>query len=407
MSWGVNENGFQRPTLEELTEDIKAKFVAKFTDVVGGVAYVPSTEPESILGVLSAINPDALDTVWQAIEDVYYSLFILTAVGVQLDRAASPTLRRAATQSSATVAFVGDPGSIIPSGSIFETEDKRGYALQSDITLDSYGEGSGTVLAVVAGLAGNAPIAAISFIPVFISGLDTVSNTTAALNGLDIESDADFRDRLLTDREADRTSSLQAIVDAVAAVTNVSRVKGFENTGNSTDGDGLPPGSVEIVTRGSATDQAIADAIFDVKGAGIGTHGSITTPVVDASGDTKYIKHSHVTDVDIYVRLTLTVDANYNATTAEPEIRQRFLDYIGGVNPSSVTSEGLDVSEDVYAWKLQATLFEIAASSIPGIVEPLTKIGTVTGDRTYDLVEIAVRQKAITDFSKIDIVYTS
>lgn len=405
--WGVTENGFQRPTLEELTEDIKAKFVAKFTDVVGGVAYVPSTEPESILGVLSAINPDALDSVWQAIEDVYYSLFILTAVGVQLDRAASPTLRRAATKSSATVAFVGDPTTIISAGSIFETEDKREYALMEDVTLDSYGEGSGTVQAVVAGLAGNAPIAAISFIPVFISGLDTVSNTTPALNGLDIESDADFRERLLTDREADRTSSLQAIVDAVAAVADVTRVKGFENTSNATDSDGIPPGAVEIVTRGSATDLAIAEAIFAVKAAGIGTHGSITTPVVDSSGDTKFIKHSHVTDIAIYARLTLVVDENYNAETAEPEIRQRFLDYIGGVNPSSVTSEGLDVGEDVYAWKLQATLFEIAASSIPGIIEPLTKIGTSSGDRTYDAIEIAVREKAVTDFASIDIVYTS
>lgn len=404
---GVTDQGFQRPTLAELEDDLKAKFVAKFSDVVGGVAYIPSTEPESILGVLSVINAAALDTVWQAVEDVYYSLFILTADGVQLDRAASPTLRRAATKSGATVAFVGDPTTIIAAGSLFETEDKRQYALVSDVTLDAYGEGSGEVQAVVAGVAGNAPIGAISFIPTFISGLDTVSNTTAATDGLDIESDADFRERLLTDREADRTSSLQAIVDAVAAVANVNTVKGFENTGNSTDADGLPPGSVEIVTRGSATDQSIADAIFAVKGAGIGTHGSITTPVVDASGDTKYIKHSHVTEVPIYVLLTLIVDSTYTAATAEPEIKQRFLDYIGGVNPSSVTSEGTDVGEDVYAWKLKATLFELGQSAIPGIVDPTCKIGTVTGDRTYDSISIAVREKAITDFSQISIVYAS
>jgi len=172
--------------------------------------------------VLSVINAGALDTVWQAIENVYYSLFILTADGVQLDRAASPTLRRAATKSGATVAFVGDPTTIIASGSLFETEDKRQYALVSDVTLDAYGEGSGEVQAVVAGVAGNAPIGAISFIPTFISGLDTVSNTTAATDGLDIESDADFRERLLTDREADRTSSLQAIVDAVATFPPVA-----------------------------------------------------------------------------------------------------------------------------------------------------------------------------------------
>ena len=107
---------------------------------------------------------------------------------------------------------------VIPAGSIFETEDKRQYRTTVPATLDEYGLGAATALAVVAGAAGNARLIPSPLSPPFISGLDTVNNEVPATNGADVESDADFRARVIADREADMTSSLQAIVDAVAAV---------------------------------------------------------------------------------------------------------------------------------------------------------------------------------------------
>ena len=82
------------------------------------------------------------------------------------------------------------------------------------------------------------------------------------------------------------------------------------------------------MTRGGL-DQDIAEAIFAVKAAGIGTHGTIDTIVTDATGNQKHIKHSHVTEVPIYIACTLTVDSTFDPVTALPVIKQRFLDYIG------------------------------------------------------------------------------
>lgn len=256
----ITAAGFQRPTRAELLAIVKQKFIDKFTKVVGGITYVPSLEPEDEKGAEAEILTDIYDAAYQLAEALYYAKFISTATGTQLDRAAAPTLRREATQAGTTLDFTGDVGTPVVSGSIFETEDKRQYATTVTVVLDEYGLGEAPALAVVAGVAGNAPIGAVTFIPVFISGLLTVTNSAPATNGLDIEDDATFKARVLIDRGADKTSSLQAIEDAVAAVDNVSAVKGFENTGNSTDGDGLPPGAVEIVTRGG-DDTEIAEAI--------------------------------------------------------------------------------------------------------------------------------------------------
>ncbi len=404
----ITASGFQRPTRAELLALVKQKFIDQFSTVVGGVTYVPSLEPEDEKGAEAEILTDIYDDFYQLAEALYYAKFISTATGVQLDRAAAPTLRRAASQADVVLSFTGDVDTVVPAGSVFETEDKREYATTVPVTLDEYGLGEVPALAVVAGVAGNAPSAAITFVPVPIVGLNTVTNDSAALNGLDIETDADFRARLLTDRGADRTSSLQAIVDAVSDVANVTAVRGFENTENSTDVDGLPPGAVEIVTRGG-DDTEIAEAIFRVKAAGIGTHGNVDTLVTDAAGDTKHILHSHVDEIDVYFLVTLTITGDYNPVTAEPELKQRILDYVGGVNLGSVVSQGLDVGEDVAAWEAQANIFQVGQSKIPGIagVPPVTKIGVLTGDRTHDTVVIASREKAITDFTKIAFAYLS
>ncbi len=403
---GITQNGFTRPSFATILAAVQQKYTDVFSEVVGGVTYRPSLLPEDEKGAEAYVLAEIYDEFMQLAESLYYSRFLSTATGVDLDRVAAPTLRRAATQAEVTLSFTGTVAATIPAGSIFETEDKRQYRTISPVVLDEYGLGTAAALAVVAGVAGNAPVDSITFIPSFISGLDTVTNEVPATNGLDIETDADFRARVIADREADLTSSLQAIVDAVSEVENVTAVVGFENTGDATDENGLPPGAVEIVTRGGL-DQDIAEAIFRVKGAGIGTYGTIDTIVEDAAGAQKHIKHSHVEEVPIYIACVLVIDATFDPVTALPIIKQRFLDYIGGVNDESVISEGVAVGEDVYKWKLEATLFEQSESKIPGIISPSVLIGTTSGDRTHTSVTVLTREKAITDFAYIDIQYSS
>lgn len=399
----ITVNGFERPSLEELEAEIQQNFTGKFND---GGANSPSLEPEDILGALSTILATLKDDLYQVAEDTYFGRYLTTATGVQLDRTAAPTVRRPATKAETHLVFTGDPTTLISTAIEFETELGVRYILKASVTLDGSGDGDGDAIAVEPGLGGNISVGAIKFIPVPLSGLDTVTNDVIATGGLEIESDNSFRVRAISDREADMTSSLPAIVNRVLEVKNVSSAIGFENTLNVIDGDGRPPGSVEIVVRGGL-DADIALEIFNRKSAGVETTGTESEIVVDNAGNSHTIKFSRVTDIEIFVEIDLTTNAEYNPGVSDDVIRQRVLDYIGGVSPApaSVTSFGVDIAEDVFAWKVAATIFELnSPDAIPGIDNVVVKVDTVASPIDEEVVIIAPTEEAFTSFPNISII---
>jgi len=71
--------------------------------------------------------------------------------------------------------------------------------------------------------------------------------------------------------------------------------------------DGRPPHSFEAVVAAldnTAINQLIGDKIFEVKPAGIQTHGSTTVDVTDSEGEIQKIKFTHSTTKFIHVELT-------------------------------------------------------------------------------------------------------
>lgn len=401
----VTDLGFIRPTLDEIEAEIQADFVAKFSD---GGENNPDLEPESFLGALSSILAEIKNDLYEIAENEYFSLFLTTASGIALDRMAPSTIRIDAIKAITDVDLEGDVLVVVPANTFFETEDGIQYATDEEVTLDGVtGLATVGVTAVVAGVTGNAPIGAIRFIPVPVSDLNgdlnTVTNSAPATGGAPIETDSSFRERAIEDQAADRTSSLPAIRNRILEVPGVTSVIGFENNLNIVV-DGRPSKSFEMVVRGG-NDLAIATAIFNSKAAGMLTFGTETEIVIDNAGDPHSINFSRITQVSISVEITLVTNVNYNPVTAEPEIRQRVLDYIGGVNPDTIESEGVQPAEDIFAWKIAGTLFELDdPDGIPGIEEqPVVLISKTPAAPSLDKIVIADTEEAFTDFSEIDI----
>lgn len=394
----ITDNGFIRPTLSELETQIKTNFKNKF----GIGDNTPALEPEEFLGALSSILASVKSDLYEILEDTYYAQFLTTAEGVALDRQATPTTRRGETQAEVVLKLTGTPTTNIPSGTVFETEDSRQYVTQEAVVIDAYGEVEVDALAAIAGIVGNSPIGAIRFIPTPISGLTSVTNEAPAQNGLNTETDADFRTRAINERSADRTSSLLAIVNRVLEINNVSDAIGIENTTDDYDSDNRPPGSVEISVRGG-TDNDIAQVILDTKSAGVETFGTEEVILLDQSGNSKSIFFSRVTDVAIFVLVNITTNLNY-VDANDNFIKQRILDYIGGVNPDSETSLGLGIGEDVLAWKAEASLFELDnRDAILGIDDVEVLIGVDENYIDQMSIDISNVEEAFTDFANIEI----
>jgi uncharacterized phage protein gp47/JayE len=394
----LTDEGFIRDTIDELEQEAKDNFVTTFEDPAEN--KTPSVSSDSFFGLLAGLIAEMRNQIQESIEEVYYSFFISTAEGVSLDRAVNPTERDDADFAEVTLDFTGVATTEILGGTIVETAEKIQFATDQTVEIGGGGTVSVTATAVVAGSSGNVPADSITFLPVPITDVDSVTNPLQSVGGGPIEDDDELRTKAISERNTGKTSALDAIINAVSEVDNVSAVTGEENTGTTVDGEGRPPGSFEITVRGGL-DADIAQAIHNAKAAGVETFGTEAVIVVDSSGTNRTINFSRPSLINVWVKYTMTVTSDYDSSQ-DDVIKQLCLDYVGGINPSAVESPGLSIGEDVFAWKTDGVLFN---NNNPDLLQGInianSKLGTTVGSQTLDQIAVAANEEAVTDFDKI------
>jgi uncharacterized phage protein gp47/JayE len=199
------------------------------------------------------------------------------------------------------------------------------------------------------------PANSINAVETPVSGLNSSDNLLAGTEGRDVETDDEFRLRRVQSLRVIGAATVPAIearilqeVDGVTAVT----VKD-----NRTDGtvEGRPPHSFEsIVTypEGDAViEQAIADKIWEVGGAGIQTHGDISKTVIDSSGDSHIVKFSRPEDRYVHINIEISLyDEEIFPTDGEDAIKQALEDY----------GNTLRVGEDVIRQRFYGAIYSVS-----------------------------------------------
>lgn len=156
-----------------------------------------------------------------------------------------------------------------------------------------------------------------------VSGWTSVVNPIDASVGNDVERDATFRAR----RDAELATPGNTTVDTIRA--NVLKVNEgstdpdhepptsclvFYNDTDSTDANGLPPHSIEVLVQDGTTAD-IAQAIWDSVGAGTATYGTTTANVTDSEGNTQTVRFTRPTEIQIVVSIAARYDAAQWPTT--------------------------------------------------------------------------------------------
>lgn len=103
-------------------------------------------------------------------------------------------VRRPATRATTSVTIQGQEGAMIQVGDIVASDTVEFTALETK-EIDASGEMLVRVESSGPGSAGNVPTGAISYFPVAISGLISVTNTEPVTNGYDAESDESLLER--------------------------------------------------------------------------------------------------------------------------------------------------------------------------------------------------------------------
>lgn len=383
MSYGVTLAGFVRKPFAVIQTETQELFRTTL-----GLGSRFDFSENTHIGRLVSVMAERESVLWEAMEAVYASQYPDTATGASLVllAALTGTVQEPARKSAVALTCTGTPGTIIPAGRVVAIHGtETTFATVADATIG----GGGTVpvaaecqvLGPVEALAGS-----LTEIRTAVFGWTSVTNPLDAVKGADLETDESLRRRREEELRAVGGASAAAIRSRVLQVEGVTAVRIFENDTDTTDSDGVPPHSFEVVVLGGV-DAAVAAAIWDSKAAGIGTYGATTVSVLDVEGVAHDVRFSRPVEEPMTFVLTVAV------TDAFP---------VDGVNAikSAIINRGekLEIGQDV-----PFTAFYGPVHAVPGVgYVPSMTINAGTANIT-----ITSRQIATFDASLITITTTA
>lgn len=390
---GLTATGFEAKASVEILADIEAAQKAALGNDL-------DVSPEGPLGQMNGIVVTKLRELWEAVAALYAARVPMGASGAALDGVTEITAlsRLAATYGTVTLSVVLGAGRTLPAGSIASV---TGQPTNRWVTTASATNASGvqatvsvTARAETAGLF-RANAGTITVIATPVTGWVSVTNAADATPGAAAETDPQLRRRRDATIRAGGSSPLDAVRLALSEVANVTQVRVFSNDSDATDVDGRPPHSLDAIVVGG-TDQAVADALWAAKAAGIQTWapstGGVSATVTDAGGVSRSVSFSRPTTVNVYVSATIERDPSVYPTAAA---------LLAVVGPAvAALGDALQIGDTVRVELLRSTIFRL-----PGVIDvPSLRLGrTSTPAGTINLA-IGRRELADLDSSRVDVV---
>ena len=322
--FGINDNGFKFPTfldfLNIMNELGKMQFGEDF--------YIDN---KTNLGQWFEMFCYTLEGQSKLFQTIYNNLSIYTMKGVMLDKYGSNfnVGRLTDTYAYATVEVTGVPFAIIMKGYKVKSKQGRFYSTVTNIELDSTGHGLGQVIAEDSGVAGNVGINMIKEKVTPNEQVYTITNITSASGGADIESDIDYRARLLQFFLGAENGSVNGIRRAMLSLPQVKDCKVFENNGMLDDPvTGLKPGQIAVIING-LIDEVLAYKLFNTRSAGVCTTGNTEIEVVSDSGAYVTERFYSAEEKPLYIRVSDITLTNPEAVDIQGQIKQSLLTRLG------------------------------------------------------------------------------
>lgn len=230
------------------------------------------------------------------------------------------------------------------------------------------------------------PSNAVTVIQTPVSGWLSVTNQNPGIAGRNLETDAQLRIRRELSFRLGGSGTPEAIRARILNVPGVTAATVFENIGDTTSTEGLPPHSFEVLVQGGV-DNEIADTIWKVKPAGIRSFGNVDEIVIDSTGRQQPISFSRPVLVPIYVSVSLTKTTDY-PSNGDDLIKQNIAAQINA----------LAIGQDVIYQSLYQSIYKV-----PGISSAEVEISS--DGSTYNAANIIISpsQIATTDTTQVTV----
>lgn len=386
--FGLNKDGFNRMRYADIIAEMNSRAKSVFGADVNLSEYSP-------LGMFFKVVAFTMAVIWQLAEYVYYGAYKDTAEGYQLDGVCQyiGITRKPASYATGTVTFTGTVGTVIPLQFLVSTGTYQ-FWTQQIATIPSGGTVDVPIRALELGNTSNVLASTITTIVNPLTGVTSVTNALGTTGGADVETDEALRARYDESISLGGASTTSAIEAELLQVQNVVAAVVTENVTMGTVG-GIPAKAFEAMVYGGINAD-IADAIYRTKAAGIQAFGDITVPITDDNGQVHNIGFSRVTEVPVYVHVTLTKDVDLFPVNGMTTIETNIIKYIGGTDADTTKYYGLGLGDDVVYTKIIGICHSVA-----GVTDVTVTLSTDNITFTAANVAIATGQVAVTDYNKV------
>ena len=329
MTFGVIPTGFS--IKDQAT--IRAEMEARAKELLGQLLNTSNT---SAYGHILTIQAEQLAELWEANQAIYAASDLGSATGRALEIIGDRFLlsKLVAAPAVGQVTFTATNDATVPAGTIISVQGDPDRRFQTTSELNIVFSTSATGTVGVVALENGKTVVPPNLLTVLESTLPNIASVTNVDNiddGRLLETDAEFRLRIQQSRATPGSSTQGAIQSAVAAINSVDSVTVLQNRTGDVDSAGIPRNSIEVIVEGAddaATENAVAQAIYDNVAAGIGiySHDSSSGTAVDAnSGQAVTIPFTKPTEVQLEITADLTTA---NAYQGDAAAQQAVVDYV-------------------------------------------------------------------------------
>lgn len=375
---GLGPEGLTIKTQAEIEAELAADHRANISPTI-------DVSPSSPDGLRIGIHARQDAIAYELIEAVYAAIDPDSAEGDALERlcAITGTVKEPATASRVTCDCDLDAGTYLAGTLVAHVVGFPDRRFESAEDVTSAG-GANDVVFVSQDLGPiAAPAGSLTEIASPVSGWNSVTNDADAVLGSEVESDPALRLRRASEVQAPGSASVNGI--AARVLRDVPLVETCYVIENDTDlagsgfTSGIGPHGILVIAHGPVSptaddDQAVAEAIFAARSAGIKTYGSTAVNVVDDFGFTHAVRFTRPAEQVTTVAITLEYDAS---VYPGDEAVQAAIAALSPLRPS------LDV-----AWAACVA----RAMSVPGVLRitsiELDSLGTFT-DKTISTTQYA------------------
>lgn len=296
-----------------------------------------NVSPRSFWGTLARVLAKIAVNVDQNGENVHDSGYIQQSTGVNLDRVGGNygLMRKQAEAASVTLSFTGTAGYVIPTGTVFMDDKGNEFYTVDDCQLDANGLGNTIAVSSELGAQYNVDAGAIVNQQSPVEEIDKVTNHDAAEGGQDMETDLDFRSRLLLASNSNESGTINGIYTALMNTQGVTAVKSVYNSSeNAPDAYGNPPKTVHYYVQGGAA-QDVVNTIFRVGGGGIALYGSKSGTAIDDSGEAHTIYFDRPQETPIFAKVSVKVNDSFDKNEGTDDIKAAIEGYIESLQMGS------------------------------------------------------------------------